>query len=431
MSQNISLSEEQQRALGEAMDPSNEVVILTGPAGTGKSTIIRELKKRGNVTVCATTGKAGMNIGGTTLDKIFGISRDPYKLFNRGYTDWAMSKTENTILIDEASMIGSAMGQLVYDTARSYQKRLILVGDWGQAAPVKDGWGFGTPLFTSGHLIRLTECHRQGAGAYLDALNKLRLGVIDQGVEDVFRAVSGNPLPAKEFDGICMFATNKRTDCYNLDCLNEHMAETGNWAVRLVADVSDARPLDKQQKKPMTCRDVDKMIDDSSLANEEQFAIGAKIVCTRNHPFDDFMNGTMGVITEVVYNDGRRLSELQADMETNHDSAPVLIQAKTFDGLDLNIQRMEIEIKDAADRVEYVVRGFPIKLGYGLTIHKSQGMTVDRAWVDMESLGHFPEGSRHGLAYVALSRTKTLSGLQLSSWNPAAVECADIVKPWL
>jgi len=228
-----------------------------------------------------------------------------------------------------------------------------------------------------------------------------------------------------------MFATNRRTDGYSLDCLREHMAETGNWAVSLRSDVTDARPQDKQQKKPMTERDAHKMIDDSNLAHDERFAIGAKIVCTRNHPFDDFVNGTMGVITEVVYNDGRRLSELQKAMETDHDSAPAMIQASTFDGLDLNSGRMELEIKDAADRLEYVVRGFPIKLGYGLTIHRSQGMTVDRAWVDMESLGHFPEGSRHGLAYVALSRTKTLSGLQLSSWNPAAIECAEIVKPWL
>ena len=95
MSQHIALSKEQMDALADAMDPSHNVVILTGPAGTGKSTIIRELKSRGNVTVCATTGKAGMNVGGPTLDKIFGFRRDPYQLWSRGYTDWAMSKTAN------------------------------------------------------------------------------------------------------------------------------------------------------------------------------------------------------------------------------------------------------------------------------------------------------------------------------------------------
>lgn len=431
MTQTIHLSDEQQRAIGQVMDPSLEVAVLTGPAGTGKSTIIRELKSRGNVTVCATTGKAGMNIGGTTLDKVFGLQRDPYKLWKRDYTDWLMSRTANTILIDEASMIGGAMGQLLYDTARSYSKRLILVGDWGQAAPVKDTWGFDTPLFQRAQLVRLTECHRQSAGTYLAALNQLRLGIVDSSVEEVFRTVCGKPLPARDFEGICMFATNRRTECYNYDCLNEHMAETGNWSVKLNADVTDARPQDKQQKKPLTPYMADSMIDDSNLAHNEAFAIGAKIVCTRNHPFDEFMNGTMGTITEVVFNDGRTLSENQMEMDTSHDSAPAMIRIRTFDGEEVSVSRMELEVKDGVDRLEFVVRGFPLKLGYGLTIHKSQGMTVDKAWVDMESIGKFPEGSRHGLAYVALSRTKTLEGLNLSSWHTDAIECAEVVKPWL
>jgi ATP-dependent DNA helicase PIF1 len=431
MSKIISLSEEQHRSIGYVMDPSYRVAVLTGPAGTGKSTIIRELKSRGNVTVCATTGKAGMNIGGPTLDKVFGISRDPYKLFNRGYTDWSMSKTAGTILIDEASMIGGAMGQLLYDTAQSYGKRLIMVGDWGQAAPVKDVWGFSTPLFTNAHLVRLTECHRQSAGVFLSALNKMRLGIVDQEVADVFGSVAGKPMPPKEFEGICMFGTNRRTDAYNFDCMEAHRSETGHWSVPFNATVQDRRPMEKQEKKPLTERDIEKMIDDSNLAHCDQFAIGVKVVCTRNHPLDDFMNGTMGTITEVVFNDGSRLSEIESQMVTDHNSAPVAVILRGFDGSMITVSHMDIEVKDSADRVEYVVRGLPLKLGYGLTIHKSQGMTVDSAWVDMESIGSFPEGSRHGLAYVALSRTRTLEGLQLSGWRGDVVECNDIVKPWL
>lgn len=431
MSQNIALSNEQLVALGDAMDPSHNVVILTGPAGTGKSTIIRELKSRGNVTVCATTGKAAMNVGGITVDKVFGIRRDPYMLFNRGYTDWSLSKTAGTILVDEASMIGAKMGTLLYDTARSYQKRLILVGDWGQASPVKDDWPFTSPLFSGAHLVRLTECHRQSAGVYLAALNQMRLGHVDSVVEEVFRSVSGKPMPEKDFEGICMFGTNARTDRYNSDCLSAHMSETGRWSVTFMSDVTDARSQEKIVKKPLTGWMVNGMIDDANLAHNEAFSIGAKVVCTRNDMDGLFVNGTMGVIEEIIFRDGMRMSELEAEMSTDHDSPAVGVVLRTFSGEEIRVSVMEIEVKDSADRLEYVVRGLPLKLGYGLTIHKSQGMTVDNAWVDMESITRFPAGSRHGLAYVALSRTKTLEGLQLSSWNPDAIECADVTKAWL
>jgi ATP-dependent exoDNAse (exonuclease V) alpha subunit len=416
------------------MDRSHEVVILTGPAGTGKSTIIRELKDRGNVTVCATTRKAAMNIDGTTLDKVFGLNRNPYRLWKREWTDYLMRKANATILIDEGSMIGSSMGSLLYDTARSYKKRLIIVGDWGQTAPILDGWAFESPLFRNARLVRLTECHRQGAGAYLSALNKLRQGEVDESVINTFRSVSGKPMPPKDFAGICLFATKNRAESYNEVCLAEHRAETGVWATYVDATVTDIREQKKRDSKPLSDRDVASIIKDSNLAHRNMLAIGAKVVCTRNSDSEsesEYINGTMGIIDNILFQDGKTLFQVQEEGNESHDSPISAIFIDTFDGRCVKMKRISVGVKNGADQVEYLVHGFPIQLGYALTTHKGQGMTVDNAWVDMDSITHFPAGSRHGLAYVALSRTKTLGGLQLGSWNPDAIECAEVVKPWL
>jgi len=434
MTEGFSLSKEQTLALETVMDPSIGVAILTGPAGTGKSTIIRELARRGDVSICATTGKAAMNIGGVTVDKMFGIARDRWRLFNPGYTEWAMKNAKRTILIDEASMSGEKMASLIYKTAVSYRKRIILVGDWGQASPVKEGWAFSSPLFTDARVVRLTECHRQNDSAFLRELNKVRLGIIDDDVTRLFKSREGHQRPERNFPGICMFGTNRMTDDYNSDCLSEHCAETGNWAIVGKVEVRDVRRDDKKEKKPLTEEMIAKIQEDSGLLHGGKIAIGAKVVCIRNADRESggsYVNGTIGYVDEIIYADGRRVSEAQANMDVSEDVPPAVVDITEPNGTRHRIQRIRLVVVDAAGNAEFEALGLPLKLGYGVTIHRSQGMTVDNAWFDMESVNSFPTGSRHGLAYVALSRTRTLGGLHLSAWDPRVVECDDIVKPWL
>lgn len=427
----MQLSAEQESAIADVMNPAYDVVFLTGPAGSGKSTIIKEVRDRGNITVCATTGKAAMNIDGVTVDKLFGIAREGWKLFSPGYTDWSMNKIPPTILIDEASMIGEKMGNLIFDVAKSYKKRIVLVGDWGQAAPVKDEWAFGSRLFKDAKVVKLTECHRQSAGSYLDALNKVRIGCIDASVNSVFSSIVTPEMPDKTFPGICMFATNKRADSYNEICFREHLADTGHWGIRFTASVADLRSDDKQSKKPLQARDIDKAIDDSPFLHEGSLAIGAKVVCTRNDNDDNqFQNGTMGVVLDILFADGRWVSDVEKDFD-DAEGIVSKVFVETFDGRRIEMSRMEIITTDAVGNAYLRLEGFPIRLGFSVTIHRSQGMTVDKAWADLDSLSHFPNGSRHGLAYVALSRTRTLDGLQLGSWDPAVIECDAVAKPWL
>jgi ATP-dependent exoDNAse (exonuclease V) alpha subunit len=429
--QNLQLSNQQQRALSEAMDPSYGVVILTGPAGTGKSTIIKELAERGSVTVCATTGKAALNIEGVTVDKLFGIDREKWRLFNPNYTLSCMGRAKQTILIDEASMIGARMAELIYSTAVKYKKRIILVGDWGQAAPVLDDWAFDSPLFTNAHVIKLTECHRQSAGAYLESLNKVRCDNIDASVHDLFKGVSDAQIPGDDFPGICLFGTNAKTDRFNHQCLQSHLSLSGNWAAKMHTSVDDMRTNEKKDEKPLTENMLNRLIEDSCLGHGENIAIGCKVVCTRNSNMGTYVNGTIGFVEDIFLFDGRSIRQAQEDMRLADDDVPVSVDIRTPDNKIVRVSMKEMPVKNAMGRVEYMVRGLPLRLGYGLTIHKSQGMTVDNTWFDMRSLEHFPVGSRHGLAYVALSRTRTLEGLRIGSWAPETIECNSLVKKWL
>lgn len=431
----MNLTQEQQAAVADIMDPSYPVVFLTGQAGSGKSTIIRAVMNMGGVTVCATTGKAAMNIGGVTVDKLFGIDRAQWKIFSRGYTEYMMNRTDTVILIDEASMIGEKMSNLLYKVAGDYNKKLVLVGDWGQAAPVQDKWPFQSTLFQDIHKVKLTECHRQAQGAYLNALNKVRVGEIDGSVDAVFSSVIQPKTPDKSFPGICMFGTNASSDRYNNKCFQEHLQETGHWGTKFIANVTDVRKPDKQAERPLKPSDVSRMIEDSSMLHEEMLSIGCKVVCTRNAKsgmmsIGPYQNGTMGEIVDVIYNDGRSLSSCEKDFD-DQEGTPNQVIIRAFNGRQFQMSRETLEVCDPLGNPQYLVEGFPLKMGYGITIHKAQGMTVDRAWACLSSLSYFPNGSRHGLAYVALSRTRTLDGLAIDSWSKDVVECHDIVRPWL
>ena len=91
-------------------------------------------------------------------------------------------------------------------------------------------------------------------------------------------------------------------------------------------------------------------------------------------------------------------------------------------GKTVRICPVEIEVYGySSGKADYILRGFPIRLGYAITIHKSQGMTLEKVEVDMKSITFHREESRHGLAYVAFSRARTPEGLALLNWVPRAV----------
>jgi ATP-dependent DNA helicase PIF1 len=420
------LSAEQQAAVDRVFTNKKQVTIITGPAGCGKSTIIRHLRDEYNIPVCATTGKAAMNVGGCTIDSMFNINRTTWKHFNENTLMKNMQRLGTKIIVDEGSMWGFLGSNTVKLAIDRYQKELIIFGDWAQAKPVKDEWPFFSPLFIGADVIKLTECHRQNEKEFLDQLNKLRVGKVDKQVEELF-CQNLMPVPPQEPGWIIIYATNKAADEYNYDKLVKHLRETGNKPIEIEAEFCDLRSYDQKNKFPRDEKFIAKEIEASPFAHGEAYAVGCDVIVTANDiEAGRFVNGDSGTITDGWYSCGQMFSEVDGPQPSKVSSVIVKLHRT---GSDVKIPYTERVVKDPSGTWDqHRINGIPIRLGPAATVHRSQGMTVDKAWFDMGSLRSFPTGSRHGLAYVAMSRTRTKEGLYISGWDPSVIECDDDVK---
>lgn len=426
----IQLAAEQEAAL-EAILAAPGHVVLTGAAGSGKSTVLKALQKRRRVTMCSTTAKSALLIDGVTVDKIFAFSRDTWQVWSMDYLSKSMAKAENIIAIDEAGAAGARMLNLIFDIAKTYSKKIILIGDWAQTAPVKDEWGTMSALFTGATFVKLTECHRQTDTEYLAALNRLRYGIVDDKVREVFAPCVVSQAPADD-TFLRGFATHRATDTYNAERL--HAVKAAMVTLR-----SEFTDLKRDPAKPYKDHQREKLMKDSRFAHDEQFRVGARVMIRCNDPEGRFVNGDMGDLVDVISSNGNRLSEMAAPafagawgeiQMTPEEVYSVVVKLDRF-GTELQLTKFEIETKTIFGRPEYSIKGFPITLGWAVTLHSAQGITVDKFYVDMSTISHMPGESRHGLAYVAFSRTRTLQGLQIGNWREDAVFCSDAVKRFI
>jgi ATP-dependent DNA helicase PIF1 len=411
-------------------------IILTGRAGAGKSEVIRQAYKRshGNLSLTATTGRAAMIIGGTTVDRQFCFSRDTWKRYDSSYAERTRQEARPRIVIDEASMIGANMARVLFEIAHDYKKKLILVGDWAQAMPVKDDWAFKTELLAGAEVYKLTQSHRQQDKLYLDALEDIRNGLLTEHAMKVFssRVQYGEIVDTS----VRLYATNAKADDYNERRIAELFDDLGGDVVFPQSSVIDMRAPQTKTERPLTQLEVDRFIDDSKLCHNECIMPGCRVMMTWNDYDGQYVNGDTGTLMYLEktfeldrarINPGDRAGTLPGRIEDKDISTLGVLLDR--DAKLVRVSRKGVDAKGPGGKPVAQVVGFPLRRGYAMTIHKSQGSTLDKALVDVQSIMAMPEDSRHGLAYVALSRTKTLEGLKLlSELSPLVVQCAIAVK---
>ena len=405
-------------------------LFLTGKAGTGKTTFLhnlrRENKKR--MVVLAPTGIAAINAGGSTLHSFFQLPFSPYiPGANYSKESFKLNKQKiriirglDLIVIDEISMVRADLLDSVDNILRRVRRsalpfggvQLLMIGDLSQLSPVakEDEWQllsrhYTTPYFFSSRAlaslpyttIELTQVYRQNDPTFVNLLNNIREGRAD---DATLAALNSRYIPGfqpNEEDGYIRLVThNRMADAINERELNHLPSE----AFRFSAQVKGTFPQ-------------------LSYPTEEELTLkeGAQVMFVKNDPEHRYVNGTIGRIVSI------NAKGFVVRVSLHDSTASSLAAANKGNGptMDIDVTREVWEntryaLNEKTAELEEVVDGkfeqYPVKLAWAITVHKSQGLTFDRAILDVS------HSFAHGQAYVALSRLKTLEGLVLSAPIP-------------
>jgi ATP-dependent exoDNAse (exonuclease V) alpha subunit len=382
-----------------------QFIFLTGAAGTGKTTLLERVKNQLSLKkmVVAPTGIAALNIGGTTINSAFRIgfdtipaitkSKDPR--FNK------LLKNLELLIIDEVSMVRAPMLDAISQSLQIHRNsqepfggvHVLACGDLFQLPPIiKESEErviyekYDSIYFFDAHSFKdmdkvnffeLTESFRQEEDQkFCDLLNNIRVG---RDLENTINQINSNCFdPTLESDFFMTLTSRKR----RAEELNEYK----------LSHIEGQEELIKSKESG------DLNENDLPAPRELKIKVGANVMFIKNDPEGRWVNGTLGTVSECL--------------DKKKKNIKIKINNKTHKVEREEWNKVKLTYDDDSDEVlEEVVssfKQFPIKLGWAVTIHKSQGLTLESCSVDLGS-GAFATGQ----AYVALSRCKNLNSLHL------------------
>ena len=380
---------------------------IVGPAGTGKSYLLNGLielaKSKGLVvTKVAPSGVAAHLIGGTTLHNFFSLDIECNSTLENGTVQVTKLRKTDVIVIDEFSMLDYYLFRVAEGLCRKFAKHgasrlpwggrhVVMLGDPAQLPAVGRSDLFGTHLWQTFSILVLREIKRSQDPVLTSVLTKVRMGVCDKEVIDVLRGV----LQPRNVDNIQIDRTvvicSTRDECDKVNDLCIHRIDGRESLYEALDTDHHGHPLreaDKQTVLKYRERLPDKLV----------LKVGARVVLRRNINIDGgWVNGTLAVVTSL------------------HPSCIVIAKlANPAHKHPVPRFRQRIEIRGASYSI--LRQQFPLQLAYGVTVHRVQGCTVQKAVV---CLGETFFAS--GQAYVALSRVRTLSDLVLWEFHPFAI----------
>ena len=406
-------------------------VFLTGGAGVGKTftvaRIIEHYGKKKDIAKTALTGIAALHIKGQTIHKFAGtgITNNPDELstiIKKTFFEKAQENIRFTdiIIIDEISMMSKnffSLLDLVFKTATGKHntafggKQLIILGDFLQLPPViknkeerKDFWAFESDAWKSLNLltINLREVKRQNDKTFSTVLNMVRAGINNLKISKYFQMSQVNKFP-DEIKPIKLMATNKYVDNWNETCLKLRTEKEEIFKCEIEA--SD------EKKKAALLRDC-------TAPEILKLKDGCQVMLLKNCPNGAYVNGSMGIYKGMDHEHGIYNSYT---METEY--TPCLIIQLLDSDRTVYVPRATWELLRTethnGEKIQFIdaqLSQYPVKLGYAITMHKSQGMSIDFLEVDARSV--FADGQ----FYVAVSRARTYTGLRVLNFSP------DIIK---
>ncbi len=388
-------------------------IFLTGKAGSGKTTFLHQIRKEGGkrLAVLAPTGVAAINAGGMTIHSFFQLPfglhlpdsqrKDENRHFSRKKLN--LIRSLDLLVIDEISMVRADLLDAIDQALRRFRAdsrpfggvQLLMIGDLHQLPPVvkQEEWDtlrryYSTPYFfgslalqqTNYVSIELKHIYRQTDATFIELLNKVRDNCLD---EETLRTLNSryvpNFRPAQQDAYITLTATNAVALDINTKNLSQLVGKSTFFAARIEGNF------------PASFYPTEEKL---------EFKLGAQVMFIKNdlQPEKRYFNGKIGRIVQI---DEDAIFVRCADEATDIEVAPAEWQNVKYS---LNETTKEIEEQILGTFTQY-----PLKLAWAITIHKSQGLTFERAIIDAQA------AFAHGQVYVALSRCKSFEGIVLRS----------------
>ncbi|WP_298337870.1 HRDC domain-containing protein [Ferrimicrobium sp.] len=379
-------------------------VFLTGPPGAGKSYVLRQFvhlaRRRGlTIAVTASTGIAATQIGGATIHSWSGIGiRDqlaPNDLANLSSKDRLVRRylTTDALIIDEISMLSGNFLTMLDQLARTIRGtdapfgglQMVLVGDMFQLPPINRdsseidfafqsaAWRDLDPL-----PCYLTEQHRQSGDELAEVLSAMRDGSLGQAHLAILNSRIGI-LPSDDHEPTHLYSHNVDVDAMNAQRLARIGGEVHTYTMELRGPPALVEPMRRGVLAP----------------DELALKVGAEVMFVANDQNLRYANGSLARVVDLS------------------GPWPIVELAATSRRMSVEPHAWVLE-EDGSTKAE--VRQLPLRLAWAITIHKSQGMSLDAAEIDL-SRSFTP-----GMGYVALSRLRRLSGLYLKGLNTMALQ---------
>ncbi len=405
---------------------TNKNIFLTGKAGTGKTTFLHNLKKHSpkRMAVVAPTGVAAINAGGVTIHSFFQLPFGPHipeylqkqsTAFNPGAQQNAgnnkkfnrekikLIQSLDLLVIDEISMVRADMLDAIDEVLRRYKNhyqpfggvQLLMIGDLHQLSPVikDDEWYLLKDYYETGYFfsskalqktepvsIELKHIYRQSDQYFIKMLNSIRDNNVDY---DLLKELNERYIPdfkpADDEGYITLTTHNNSAQTIN----QTKLIALKSSSYYFNAEVKDDFPSYAYPTEPTL-----------------ELKVNAQVMFVKNDSSKDknYYNGKIGRITRI---EGKEIY-----VKCDSDFGEILVGVEEWQNIKYVLNQTTKEIEE---QIVGTFKQVPLKLAWAITIHKSQGLTFEKAIIDANA------AFAHGQVYVALSRCKTFEGMVLST----------------
>ena len=396
------------------IEKTDRNLFITGKAGTGKTTFLHKIKQESlkRMVIVAPTGVAAINAKGVTIHSFFQMPFGPIlpnqiantnqqRKFSKTKID--IIKSLDLIIIDEISMVRADLLDGIDQVMRRYKNRnkvfggaqILMIGDLQQLAPVvrPNEWSLLQPHYNTVYFfsakayleanvvsIELKHIYRQKNERLIKILNEIRTDTLsNESAEILNKNYNPSFSPTKEEGYITLTTHNNRANLINDSELNKLKIKSAFFKAEISGKFSE-----------------------NAYPNAErlELKVGAQVMFIKNDSSTDkrYYNGKIGIITAI--------SKESVTVQCPNEIDEIVTEKETWSNINYAINE---ETKAIKEEMIGAFSQIPLRLAWAITIHKSQGLTFEKAIIDAEA------SFAHGQTYVALSRCTSLDGLVLKT----------------